>query len=162
MEQIDYAKRFIDFLENFKDDNGKYKYRKLAEKTGIMGETHFNVDVKDLEKYDKELARVYKKKSPDVISQLDNTIEWFIKTRTLLARGWLEGATLKNEKGKEVVIMTSDFAKEIVRQMSTPLTLEELAEILGLEYRKVKQGNETHEFLVADFVDFIRFLVLKR
>jgi len=162
MEQLDYAQRFIDFLENFRDDNGKYKYRKLAEKMGIIGETHFEVDVKDLKKYDKELARVYEEKRLDVTSQLDKIIEWFIKTRTLLARGWLEGATLKNEKGKEVVILTSDFAKEIVRQMSTPLSLEELAEILGLEYRKVKQGNGTHEFLVVDFVEFVRFLVFKR
>jgi len=162
MEQIDYAQRFIDFLENFQDDNGKYKYRKLAEKMGIMGETRFEVDVKDLEKYDKELARAYKEKLPNIKSRLDEIIEWFIKTRTLLARGWLEGAMLKNEKEKEVVILTSDFVREIVREMNVPLTLEELAKILGWEYRKVKQGNVTHEFLVVDFVKFIRFLVSKR
>ena len=152
LEQTDYISRFIDFLENYSEE-GFHKYRALAEALGTLGVTRLQIDVEDLKRYDEELARAYAENRLDV-----NTITgWFIKARTVISDG-LEGVELKEKNGKEVVILSADFVNEIIRQMSEPVTIEELAKMLGWKY--LKQNDK--EYLEVDFTDFVKFLVTKK
>ena len=78
MAQVDYVQRFIDFLENFRDEKGELKYIKMLKQMRKKADKTLTVYFSDFYKYDWVLAVKLLNKPEDILPKVIDELEKLI------------------------------------------------------------------------------------
>lgn len=79
-KEIDYRERFANFLRDFQDNQGRFKYRDALAQMASLGKTSLVVDFEDLMVFDSELAKELKEKPNKIIQYANLAIADVLKT----------------------------------------------------------------------------------
>mgnify|MGYP001772712155 CR=1 FL=1 len=118
-KQITEAVRLIvSFLEDFVDENGDAKYKKIIDQNVEQGKVKFKLTIskKDMYAFDERLGQLAEK-AGDFVSSV---IDLYKQTRVLLLRGEVEGAIFL--KDKDVVFLTKEYVNNIEGEEKPSLT----------------------------------------
>jgi len=131
MTQVDYVQRFIDFIENFRDDRGELKYVKMLRQMKKKADKTLTVYFSDFYRYDWVLAVKLLNKPEDILpkvvdelEKLINVIDSAFNVRTEeigisfkvdadILRGLETEGIVKEYEG--IVILTGEVERGIVR-----------------------------------------------
>ena len=103
------VRSIIFFLEDFVDENGDAKYKKIIDQNVEQGKVKFKLAIskKDMYAYDETLGQV----AENAKDFVGSVISLYKQTRILLLRGEIEGAILL--KDKDVVFLTKEYVNSI-------------------------------------------------
>ena len=74
VEKVDYKDRFVDFLKNFKDINGRYKYREKIREMAANREISLVIDFDDLISFDSDLANLVIENPSEMIAEASKAL----------------------------------------------------------------------------------------
>jgi len=143
----DYPARIIKFLENFKDSEGRYKYKEMIdEMIDKAGDLKVNLSLDDLLSYDKELGEIAYENPDYVLPIYMRVVDFYVYTRLALKADLLPWAVLIGEK----VVLTQGFVRAVSKSLHKKLTIEEVAHLVGGRVRGKK--------IIVKFGKFVKFL----
>ena len=131
MAQVDYVQRFIDFIENFRDERGELKYVKMLKQMRKKADKTLTVYFSDFYRYDWVLAVKLLNKPEDILPKVVDELEMLInvidsafnvrteeigvtfKVDTDILQGLETEEVVQNYEG--IVILTGEVERGIVR-----------------------------------------------
>ena len=151
----DFIDRIIDFAENFRDKQGRFKYRELADKLISKGYGDIFVENDDIKEYDNTLFLISMLNPTDFEVGLQAGLSIFVTARMLLKRGFCSGGVklVQENDGREVVLVTEKLSR---RQVGVKLDI--LAERLGGHIEERVVDGVKQRVLSLSFVQWAKLI----
>jgi len=135
MAQVDYVQRFIDFIENFKDERGELKYIKMLKQVREKAEKTLTVYFSDFYRYDWVLAVKLLNKPEDILPKIIDELEKLINV--------IDSAF--NVKTEEIGIVFKVDANILLGLDNTVHEYEGIVIFTGKVERGIVRGCYRHE-----------------
>ena len=148
--------KIIDFLEYFRDEKGRFKYREIADNIITKGYREIPLDINDLKEFDADLYTLALLFTDVFNSAFNEAFNHYIGIRSTIKEGRLPGIKLIEENGKEYVIITSEHIKFLNSLTKLNLGLEEYAKIFGGHVEEKIINNVKRKVIVVEFTRFVK------